>query len=132
MRFTIEDYKQIEEWLARKAVKDTEFSDAITPFKGQEYITLVQGDQNVKILIKDLVKEIFALGIPDFLNLTSFYGITNVTLEEAIKYVPSTARKVGLYITFKGASGFWETYQFAGDVINQWNTLSVWKKSNKV
>lgn len=128
MRLTQEDYKNIAQYLSRQSVMDTDFSEAISPFKGNEELTLVQGGQNVKILIRDLVKEIFALSIPDFLNLTSFYGITNVTLEEAIKYVPSTARKVGLYITFKEASGFWETYQFAGDAINQWNTLSVWEK----
>ena len=74
MFFTQEDYRKIEQWLQRNSVKDTEFQEAL-PLNGLETITLVQDEHNKKVFIKDLVDQIFKLGVSDFLNVTDKYEI---------------------------------------------------------
>lgn len=125
MFFTQEDYRKIEQWLQRNSVKDTEFQEAL-PLNGLETITLVQDEHNKKVFIKDLVDQIFKLGVSDFLNVTDKYEASYITLNEAIKLIPSGARKAGQVITFLNTDGNWQVYQFKG-VLNQWNQLDLWE-----
>ena len=125
MFFTQEDYRKIEQWLQRNSVKDTEFQEALS-LKGTETVALVQDGHNKRVFIKDLVDQIFKLGVSDFLNVTDKYEASYITLNEAIKLIPSRARKVGQVITFLNTDGNWQVYQFKG-VLNQWNQLDLWE-----
>lgn len=126
MFFTQDDYKKIQQWLIKNSVKDTEFSEANIPFNGNEIVSIVQGDQNKKVFLKDLVSQIFNLGISDFVNITDKYDAPNISLEEAIRLIPSRARKEGQVITFLDREDHWHIYQFKG-VLNQWNVLDTWE-----
>ena len=125
MFFTQEDYRKIERWLQRNSVKDTEFQEAL-PLKGEETVAIVQDGHNKKVFIKDLVDQIFNLGVSDFLNVTDKYKASYITLKEAIKLIPARARKVGQVVTFLNAEGNWQVYQFKG-ALNQWNQLDLWE-----
>ena len=126
MFFTQEDYKKIQQWLTKNSVKDTEFNEANIPFNGEETITIVQGNQNKKVFLKDLIAQVFNLGISDFVNITDKYDAPNISLEEAIRLIPSRARKEGQVITFLDKEDHWHIYQFKG-VLNQWNVLDTWE-----
>ena len=126
MFFTQDDYKKIQQWLIKNSVKDTEFNEANIPFNGEETITIVQGNQNKKVFLKDLVSQIFNLGVSDFVNITDKYDTPNISLEEAIRLIPSRARKEGQVITFLDREDHWHIYQFKG-VLNQWNVLDTWE-----
>ena len=126
MFFTQDDYKKIQQWLTKNSVKDTEFNEANIPFNGEETITIVQGNQNKKVFLKDLIAQVFNLGISDFVNITDKYDAPNISLEEAIRIIPSRARKEGQVITFLDREDHWHIYQFKG-VLNQWNVLDQWK-----
>lgn len=125
MFFIQEDYKKIQEWLYRNSVKDTEFPITDT-LNGNEIITIVQEGKNKKVFLKDLVAQVFNLGISDFVNITDKYNAPNISLEEAIRLIPSRARKKGQVITFLDREGHWHIYQFKG-VLNQWNVLDTWE-----
>ena len=99
MVFTQEDYIKIQQWLSRNSIKDTEFNEANIPFNGEEIVTIVQGNQNKKVFLRDLVSQIFELGVSDFINITEKYNAPNISLEEAIRLIPSRARKEGQVIT---------------------------------
>ena len=58
MFFTQEDYRKIEQWLNRNAVKDTDFIESL-PLEGRETIAIVQNNRNRKVYIKDFVNYIF-------------------------------------------------------------------------
>lgn len=126
MFFTQEDYIKIQQWLAKNSVKDTEFNEATIPFNGNEIVSIVQGNQNKKVFLKDLVSQIFNLGVSDFVNITDKYDAPNISLEEAIRLIPSRARKEGQVITFLDREDHWHIYQFKG-VLNQWNVLDTWE-----
>lgn len=126
MFFTQDDYKKIQQWLVKNSVRDTEFNEANMPFNGEETITIVQGNQNKKVFLKDLISQVFNLGISDFVNITDKYDAPNISLEEAIRLIPSRARKEGQVITFLDREDHWHIYQFKG-VLNQWNVLDTWK-----
>lgn len=126
MFFTQDDYKKIQQWLTKNSVKDTEFNEANIPFNGEETITIVQGNQNKKVFLKDLIAQVFNLGISDFVNITDKYNAPNISLEEAIRLIPSRARKEGQVITFLDREDHWHIYQFKG-VLNQWNVLDTWE-----
>ena len=49
MFFTQEDYKKIEQWLSRNAIKDTEFNNSVLPLKGNEEVTIIQDGHNKKL-----------------------------------------------------------------------------------
>ena len=70
MYFTQEDYRKIEKWLLANSKKDTQFVEAATPLQGNETITFVQNGKNVKTSVKDIVDQLFLLGVSDFLNIT--------------------------------------------------------------
>lgn len=126
MFFTQEDYRKIEEYLKKKSIKDTQFDEAITPLDGTEEITFVQKGKNVKTHIKDIVDQLFLLGVSDFLNVTDKYNQSYITIEEAIKLIPFFSRKKGQVITFLNKEGDWVIYQFKGESTLQWNSINLW------
>lgn len=126
MFFTQNDYKKIQQWLINNSVKDTEFNEANIPFNGNEVVSIVQGNQNKKVFLKDLVAQIFNLGAPDFINISEKYDAYIISLEDAIKLIPSRARKRGQVITFLNKNNHWNIYQFVG-ALNQWNILDQWE-----
>ena len=126
MFFTQEDYKKIQQWLIKNSVKDTEFNKANIPLNGNEIVSIVQGNQNKRVFLKDLVSQIFNLGVSDFINITDKYDAPNISLEKAIRLIPSRARKEGQVITFLDMEDHWHIYQFKG-ALNQWNVLDTWE-----
>lgn len=126
MFFTQEDYRKIEKWLTANSRKDTDFVGATTPLKGNETVVLVQNGKNVKASIKDIVEQLFLLGVSDFLNITDKYGESYITIDQAIQLIPFRSRKEGQVITFIDESGNWAIYQFQGKALNQWNNTTLW------
>ena len=126
MFFTQEDYRKIEKWLLANSRKDTDFVGAATPLKGNETVVLVQNSKNVRVSLKDLINQIFLLGVSDFLNVTDKYNAPIITLEQAIQLIPFEARKIGQFITFLNENSVWKTFQFQGTVVNQWNNTTLW------
>lgn len=126
MFFTQEDYRKIEKWLLANSVKDTEFAGASLPLKGNETVAFVQDGKNVNVLLKDLIKQIFLLGVSDFLNVTDKYGESRISLTQAIQLIPYKSRKIGQVITFLDEDGEWKLFQFQGERVNQWNNATLW------
>ena len=126
MFFTQEDYIKIQKWLLKNSVKDTEFNEAYIPFNGNEIVSIVQGNQNKKVFLKDLVAQIFNLGVSDFINVSEKYDAYVIDLEEAVRLIPYKARKKGQVITFLNKENLWQIYQFKGS-LNQWNVIDQWK-----
>lgn len=126
MFFTQEDYRKIEKWLLANSRKDTDFAGAATPLKGNETVVLVQNSKNVRVSLKDLINQIFLLGVSDFLNVTDKYGESIISLTQAIQLIPFKSRKIGQVITFLDENGNWVIYQFQGERLNQWNNTSLW------
>ncbi len=126
MFFTQEDYKKIEKYLLENSIKDTEFPKA-TILSGNEFITIVQNGQNVKVSLKDLRNALFSIGVEDFLNVSEKYNETSISLSAAISLIPVENRKPGQVITFFNENHEWKVYQFIGETKIQWNNLTLWK-----
>ena len=126
MFFTQEDYRKIEKWLLANSVKDTEFAGASLPLKGNETVAFVQDGKNVNVFLKDLIEQIFLLGVSDFLNVTDKYGESRINLTQAIQLIPYKSRKIGQVITFLDEDGEWKLFQFQGERVNQWNNATLW------
>ena len=126
MFFTQEDYRKIEKWLLSNSIKDTEFVEALTPLQGNETLAFVQKGKNVKVFLKDLIDQIFLLGVSDFLNISDKYKENYISLNQAIALVPNKSRKIGQVITFLNQEGVWKIYQFQGTKVNQWNNTTLW------
>lgn len=126
MFFTQEDYRKIEKWLLASSRKDTDFVGAVTPLKGNETVVLVQNGKNVKTSVKDVVEQLFLLGVSDFVNITDKYGESYISLSQAIELIPYRSRKIGQVVTFLDDTGKWAMFQFQGTRKNQWGTLSLW------
>ena len=126
MFFTQEDYRKIEDFLKRKSIKDTQFDEAITPLDGEEEIAFVQNGKNVKAHVKDIVEQLFLLGVSDFVNITDKYNQSYIDIREAIQLIPFYSRKSGQVITFIDKNGNWVIYQFKGHNTLQWNNINLW------
>lgn len=126
MFFTQEDYRKIEKWFLANSRKDTDFAGAATPLKGNETVVLVQNGKNVKASVKDVVEQLFLLGVSDFVNITDKYGESYISLSQAIELIPFRSRKIGQVVTFLDDTGKWAMFQFQGTRKNQWGTLSLW------
>lgn len=126
MFFTQEDYRKIEKWLLANSRKDTDFVGAVTPLQGNETLAFVQKGKNVKVSLKDLIDQIFLLGVSDFLNISDKYKENYISLNQAIALVPNKSRKIGQVITFLNQEGVWKIYQFQGTKVNQWNNTTLW------
>lgn len=126
MVVTQEFLRQIQKGLLALSKKDTELPIATTPLSGVEEIAFVQNGHNVKVHIKELVNQLFLLGVSDFLNITDKYNERNISLLQAISLIPYRGRKLGQVITFLNDEGNWVLYQFQGERLNQWNNLTLW------
>lgn len=127
MFFTREDILKIQAELARVGVRDSEFSDAYTPLNNDDILVLSQNGKNTKIRIQDFLEQLHLLSSGDFLNVTTKFDASHITLEEAIRIIPYRSRKVGLTITFQNVENKWEIWQYTSPTLNQWNILSVWE-----
>lgn len=125
MHFTQEDYRKIEAWLYQRVVRDTDFPNA-DPLSGAERMPIIQDGKNKTVGLNDLVKQVAAMKLPDFYNVTTASKKSWLTLKEAVSLVPAAQRKLGLTITFHNENGNWLIYQFKGDSINQWESLNYW------
>lgn len=126
MFFTEDDFKKIETWLHSRVIKDTEFEEIATPLEGYELMTLVQDNMNKKMMVKDFITQVFGLGESDYVNVTDKYKESYITIEQAIRLIPCTARKIGQTITFINEKGNWKVYQFRGESLNQWCHIPLW------
>lgn len=126
MFFTQEDYRKIEKWLLANSRKDTDFVGAATPLKGNEILAIVQNGQNMKVSLKDFIDQLFLLGVSDFVNITTKFGESNISLSQAIQLIPFRSRKIGQVITFLDENGEWKLFQFQGERVNQWNNTTLW------
>lgn len=126
MFFTQEDYKKIQKWILANSIKDTEFVGATLPLKGNETVAFVQDGKNVNVFLRDLIGQIFLLGVSDFLNVTDKYGESMISLTQAIQLIPYRSRKIGQVITFLDENGDWSIFQFQGERLNQWNNTTLW------
>lgn len=68
----------------------------------------------------------------DFINISNTYNIKNISLLQAIKYIPPKYRKEGQIITFIDEDNKWVMYQFVGQVPNQWNNITLWENISKL
>ena len=63
-------------------------------------------------------------------NISTNYNADHIaevlTLEQAINKVPMSDKVLGFTMTFLSSDG-WETYQFTGDSITDWNNIDRWK-----
>lgn len=126
MFFTQEDYKKIEQWLSRNAIKDTEFNNSVLPLKGNEEVTIIQDGHNKKLLLKDLANNIKLLGDYDFINISESFNAKYISLQNAISLIPYRSRKIGQVITFLETNGNWSIYQFKGESLEVWNNTTLW------
>ena len=126
MFFTQDDYKKIEQWLSRNAIKDTEFNNSVLPLKGNEEVTIIQDGHNKKLLLKDLANNIKLLGDYDFINISESFNAKYISLQNAISLIPYRSRKLGQVITFLETNGNWGIYQFKGESLEVWDNTTLW------
>ena len=80
----------------------------------------------MKVSLKDFIDQLFLLGVSDFVNITTKFGESNISLSQAIQLIPFRSRKIGQVITFLDENGEWRLYQFQGERVNQWNNATLW------
>lgn len=124
--FTKEQIKEIEYKLSLLARKDTSFEQALELSKNDK-VVIVQNNKNKIISIGDIITHLHLLGSTDFVNITSKFNESYITLNQAIQLIPFISRKIGQLITFLNEDGIWEIYQFKGTRNNQWNNITLWE-----
>ena len=124
--FTKEQIKEIEYKLSLLARKDTSFEQALELSKNDK-VAIVQNNKNKIISIGDIITHLHLLGSTDFVNVTSKFNESYITLNQAIQLIPVISRKIGQLITFLDKDGHWQIYQFKGTNKNQWNNITLWE-----
>lgn len=124
--FTKEQIKEIEYKLSLLARKDTSFEQALELSKNDK-VAIVQNNKNKIISIGDIITHLHLLGSTDFVNITSKFNESYITLNQAIQLIPFISRKIGQLITFLNEDGIWQIYQFKGTRKNQWNNITLWE-----
>lgn len=68
-------------------------------------------------------------GAGNLINVTELVPPENgfYDLASAVEAVPATHRALGRWITYRLGTGEWETKQFKGSSVTQWQTLSAWE-----
>ncbi len=68
-------------------------------------------------------------GAGNLINVTELVPPENgfYDLQAAIEAVPSTHRALGRWITYRLGTGEWETKQFKGSTLSQWETPGAWE-----
>ena len=125
MFLTQEDYRKIESWLKLNSKKDTDF-DFADSIDGTETVTIVQGNKNKRIFLRDFINEVGILFTKNLVNVSADFGLHSITLETAIQAIPLINRKKGLVITFEDTDNNWRIYQFIGE-LPQWNIIDQWR-----
>lgn len=125
MYFTEEDYKNIEKWLQHRAIKDSQLYCA-KPLTGDEQVAILQEGVNKKVNIHQIAEKC-SESYFDFYNVTERHKVFNLTLREAISYVPINIRKPGLVVTFLDKDNFWRVVQYEGTVKGHWDYENHWK-----
>lgn len=125
MFLTQEDYRKIEFWLKLNSKKDIDF-DFIDSIDGTETVTIIQGNKNKRIFLKDFINEVENLFTKDLVNISADFGLHGITLETAIQAIPLINRKKGLVVTFEDTDSNWRIYQFIGE-LPQWNLVDQWQ-----
>lgn len=125
MYFTQEDYRNIERWLQKRAVKDIQLSSA-DPISGTELVPIIQNNVNKTIEVREFMHQLSEMELPDFYNVSAESKKLHLTLDEAISLVPVNKRKLGLTVTYHNLNGNWVIYQFKGDSIYQWDSPNYW------
>lgn len=125
MFLTQEDYRKIESWLKLNSKKDTDF-DFVDSIDGTETVTIVQGNKNKRIFLRDFINEVGNPFTKDLVNVSADFGLHGITLETAIQAIPLVGRKEGLVITFEDTDSNWRIHQFIGE-LPQWNLVEQWQ-----
>lgn len=123
---TREDLLKIEDFLRQRSVKDTQFADA-DPISAADRISIIQDGENKTVGFKTFIDKLSEMELPDFYNVSKCKSKIFLSLQDAVNLVPVHKRKLGLVITYHNEKGNWLIYQFAGNSINQWGTLTCWK-----
>ena len=125
--FTSEQIQEIEQKLALRGKKDTQFPLAQTPLRGDETIAIVQAGENVQLNAGRLVDNLILHGISDFLNITNRYNLKHTTLKEAVYSIHKENKKLGQVICFSTEKDTWEFYQYIGTSLNTFHNIDLWK-----
>lgn len=126
MFFTQEDYKKIEEYLKRTAIKDSEFN-TIQYLNQKDFIPVLHNNINSKISVRDLYK---GIGKNNIINFNEYIGDYNLTfsLKDVITNIKETHRIPGCMVTFMDSkSNQWETYQFNSHTVDNWLNEEYWR-----
>lgn len=123
MHFTKEDFKKIENYIGLKTIKDTQFSTA-SQITGAEQVPVIQDSINKLANLQDIIKVIS--NSSDVYNLTAQRGVSKISIEDALQYIPSTTKKLGLIITFYNDYNVWVVYQFTGTNLSQFANPTYW------
>lgn len=126
MYFTKEDLERIEKWMRHRTVKDTSFELA-SSINGTELVPVIQNNENKNVRISKLLEYISSDNDADFFNVTHYVRAGNIDLECAVGKVPADKRKLGLVITYHDKNDGWVIYQYMGESLNMWNSLSYWR-----
>lgn len=126
MYLTQEVYKRIEEYLQKRAVKDSQFPSTNYLDK-EDNIPILQDGKNKLMFINDFVEQVMLLEPVDILNITTLTKNYSLSLKEAIDNIPANKRKAGLIITFYSKEKDWLTYQFIGKDTDQWEVIGNWR-----
>lgn len=126
--FTRQQIEEIRKGLAIYAKKDSQFTPAILPIRGNEEVAILQDGENRLMPIKDFIEILVLNQATDFINVSALHD-SIYTLDKAIEAVPQEARKIGLVITFMvgNSKPDWVLYQFKGTNVRDWFDLSKWK-----
>lgn len=119
MRFTQEDYRNIETWLRQRAVKDTELQQADT-ITGKEMVAVVQDGENRLVRLYEIKDQINRTLVTDFVNVSDRSGNYRMTLLQAVSKVDMPKRVPGMVVTFADTDGCWRVVQFKGENVTQW------------
>lgn len=127
MYFTKTDLKQIEDYINRNSIKDSEFPDA-NELQGSEIVSILQNGVNKKIRVNDLADSVSEILSQDYINVTHNYLNDQAsTLEDAVISIPVTKRSTGLLITYLDKDDKeWKLYQFTGSSTQSGN-LTLWE-----
>lgn len=124
MFFTKEDIDKIYKALGKLSIKDSEFKKTDVA-DINDTLTIIQGEENRKINLKDFFNSISLFKKEGFLNITERFNRPNISLIQAITLVPIHQRIDGLVITFQDINGDWRIYQFRGNS-NEFTNENKW------
>jgi len=134
MFFTKEDIDKIYKALGKLSIKDSEFKKTDVA-DINDTLTIIQGEENRKINLKDFFNSISLFKKEGFLNITERFNRPNISLIQAITLVPIHQRIDGLVITFQDINNDWRIYQFRGnssEFINEDKWLDLYDYTNYI